>query len=323
MGGNYTEYVEDPFGENDQELLRYDVRKTMITILIYIEIITFILRVILCLCAIVVDILLIYVILKFKRLRSTVNSYIKNYAIVNMLLSVSIPITYIGLVYTHNRWEIQIELSILSLNFLFAFALGFDWLIMTFKPEYGMKIKNCYKYLTPSIYILGCVKFLIECTLGLTQGIHIEKLFVAIIYVLILLFILVLDYLNFRYKSSIRSTKAVYSLTIANIIVLCWLPMFIYHICFQKSRYDHIPAMIFRYMGFIPHWATSSVSLIILIVLVRMNKNYRMAFAKMFKRSVRDYSNEGENLDESEDEVTHTQVDSNVFYHNTTTCVKI
>ncbi|XP_018568592.1 uncharacterized protein LOC108908896 [Anoplophora glabripennis] len=324
MGSNHTEYVEDPFGDLDEEYLKYFDREPVYLALSYVVLVTSIVKIILCLCVIVVDILLIYVITKFKRLQSTVNGYIKHYAIFNILYLAASSLVYITS--TYFCLGFQIDYASLLFSFLFAFALGLDWLVMTFKPELGLKIKNGYKHLTLSIYILGCVKFLVGSGLCFTvhSSFHVaESTTLTVIYISILLFLLVLDCLNFRHRSSIRPTKTVYSLTVANIIVLFWLPMFVYRIWHKIQTYEEVTELIFWYTEFIPELISSSISIVILVVLVRANKNFRMAFAKIFKRSVRHYSNEGENLDESDDETTYPRVDSNVFYHNATTCVKI
>ncbi|KAJ8918528.1 hypothetical protein NQ315_013032 [Exocentrus adspersus] len=61
-------------------------------------------------------------------------------------------------------------------------------------------------------------------------------------------------------------------------------------------------------------WISFGAPIAVLVVLVNKNKYFRMAFAKVFKRSVRNYDVEQENLDESE---PHVASHTNISYNNT------
>lgn len=321
MDYNSTRYMDDPFGDVGEEMFPDDRRDTVYIVLYYTLLVTNVIKLILCLSTIIADILLIYAITKFRRLKSTVNCYIRHYAIFNILHLLGGPLVHLVYGEYESCLEHAVDKSALIFNFLFAFGLGFDWLTLTFKPEIGMKIGNFYKYSSLSLYVIGCLMSLGFCVLCYRDFSHLR--FLSITYLSVLLFILVLDYLTFKHKNAVRFTKPVYSLTVANIIVLFWLPAFVDIHLHELLAHKEMVQIILSFIMFIPEWLSCSISLVIVVVLVNVDKHFKMSFAKIFRKSLRNYNGDNESLDKSEGRVTYPETNSNAVYNSTTASVEL
>ncbi|CAH0555576.1 unnamed protein product [Brassicogethes aeneus] len=97
-----------------------------------------------------------------------------------------------------------------------------------------------------------------------------------------------------------EATKTVYCLTVANIFVLSWLPHFVLHYFLLIGFHAqwHVTLLITGLFGY-------ASPVVVVWILGRKNKHFKMAYNRSFKRSLSIYQNG--NLDVSDDEECKTE----------------
>ncbi|KAJ8982892.1 hypothetical protein NQ317_004322, partial [Molorchus minor] len=167
-----------------------------------------VLLLVLYLVAISAKLFLTCTILRFKRLRTRLNMCILNGCILYILHTLTLVLIPVCLSVSINGRFAQtlyiIALTFCTLYMTFAFVLALDWFTSSYKPSLLRT--------SDSNYMLS---FVYTCT-GL--------------YIIMLLFLIVINVLSKTVKLDKASIKIRYALTTANIILFSYLPLIIFHL---------------------------------------------------------------------------------------------
>ncbi|CAH1115671.1 unnamed protein product [Psylliodes chrysocephalus] len=266
----------------------------------------------LCIGVIIIDIYLIVIISRNKKLKETrTNKYVMHYAIFNILQFVSLPffeftIEIFGL-WRFFSWHVyclfgQMQDVYIVGMFLCCLALTSEWIITVYyNPNVRRVILS--KILNYSILFIYCICFqfwILNVILCYYSIYVITILLNSILYFCLVIFVLVCNCLKIKVKNP--SNKKMYSLTIATVMILTWLPLYIYHFC--AGFFDAYTFRLFILLTFfIPEYLAYGSPIIVIVLLAKLNKYYKVAFTKTCNKSVQEYTGDDEYFDESENEV--------------------
>ncbi|CAG9859585.1 unnamed protein product, partial [Phyllotreta striolata] len=265
----------------------------------------------LCVFVVIIDIYLIVVMMRNKRLRACkTNKYVLNYAIFNLLSFVALPFfaIFVELLRTVrlSSWsfyclERQVEDCSMIGLFLCCFALSFEWLITVYyNSNVNQIIIKLYTYSLHIIYAL-IFALLVLYTLLCFEVFYINIVLNIILYVILLIFILICNYL--RVKIPNPTSKKMFSLNIATVMTLCWLPLFIYHLLSSFFYRSYTLRFLLMASYFIPEILAYCSPIIVVFLLGKLNKYYKVAFIQSCCCiSNRNYSGDDESFMEDDEE---------------------
>lgn len=270
---------------------------------------------------VIADIILIVVILKHKRLQTRVNKYILHHIIGNLMYLVGSPILYIfieifrfGYGGHTSKIVYQFETSSLTLSAFFACALAVDWFVTIYKPEWLIRFKTVHDKSFYLIYIVWIVDFLINAGISLNSPGYYYIIYTSsstrILCLMAFLTILVMRFLRLFARLPSESTKIAYALTISTCITACWLPVLIFHYIYFWDGFGYgVTIIVFDIIYYLFELLSFGSSIIVCYMLGRLNKHFKMAFDRIYKRSVQTYDDD--NLDESSGAKNDTLANNN------------
>lgn len=250
------------------------------------------------------NLFLIITMIKFKRLRTHINMYILHLAIASVIsysVAVVVEILYIFILIPKiHCWSYPLEISTMCFMFLVSPIMTLEWILVTFKSSWLARTKPFFKYSIPIAYAIY-FSFWVAHFVGCTTTKETFMWSVRFVYYLSLLIMVVCDIYLTRNPVSIEASKTKYCVLVANIIVFCWLPecvlsdmvdAFFWYKWYTLILYVEILFYPFSLLG-------SMANIIVVFVLVKKDKYFKMAFSKVFKSNLSTY--EAENLDDSDD----------------------
>ncbi|CAH1115670.1 unnamed protein product [Psylliodes chrysocephalus] len=310
FGNTSLDVLDDPFEviEESESDKYYRIMRQTSTFRNIMDIIKFFL----CIGVIIIDIYLIIIICRNKKLKETkTNKYVMHYAIFNILQFISLPFFEISVeifgLWRFFSWHFyclgrQIEDVYIVGMFLCCLALTSEWIITVY---YNSIVKQfILKILDYSILIIYgiCSLFLLlNVIICYNLNYVITILLDGILYFCLVIFVLVCNCLKSKVKNP--SNKKMYSLTIATVMILTWLPLYIYHFCEGWFYRAYTFRLFIILTFFIPEYLAYGSPIIVIVLLAKLNKYYKVAFTKSCNKSVQEYTGDDEYFDESEDEV--------------------
>lgn len=173
------------------------------------------------------DLYLIVIILRKEELKPKFYQYVLHYCVhqIGFLFSASLFFKMMILskfiIYIRaNVYVVILKLKLFTFVFMYMFpvGIGIEWLCFVNNPNLGHKSKLIHDYSITILYLIGCCLFLIIYYLRYyTYYIWLEYIFTKIVYFLILSFITVCKYLQYRQNQG--NNKNSYMLTTAGILV--------------------------------------------------------------------------------------------------------
>lgn len=200
-----------------------------------------VITVILCSGATAADILLVVLMLSFKKLRCRTSCYVFHFAIFNCLYFVVTPPFFVMFEqkafssYYNSKFLctlLQTERTCLSFCFLFAFGLCFQWLVSNFNSKLGRNFSRALKYLLYVLYIIGFITFFVVVALCVTEYSEIAIKIHDTIYFLALIFCTTANILSYKYH---RGNEDDISRLQANLIVFSWIPSYVHKYLYKLS----------------------------------------------------------------------------------------
>lgn len=309
---NFSRVEEDPFAKLPTENITepsFREPSAFSMVLTYVLFTAELINFVLAIASVIADVLMIYFIFKYKRLRKDLNLYIANYAIMNLSYYVVAPILLLVHVlfsmgfsfFVHLLCYIAVlENTFLFGSFIFATLLGVEWTISFLKPELLVKYRKSHKY---KYLILYCLIAVIMMLGGLGCLFKFEFLQTLLFYSMpFVIFALVfIHYVRRRKVLGMEQLKTEYALWIFTIAVGCYVPIYLLDLILTSIgpyAYHTITLIIFLCEYILSFLATPS-PVFILYYLIKWNKHFKMAFDTTFKRSVRNYG--ADNLDDASD----------------------
>lgn len=307
---NYTDIdyvdVKDPFDYQEYDYQEYMKISSALTTF---EKITDIIELFVYTAIVTADVFLIIVILrnpKLKAIRS--NKLIMHFCIFNTILILSYPL--ISIFFPLLGWnkyfnwdfyclEVQLESTGILGLFLIGFGLSFHWFITINSQIVNPVFQKFNDNSILITYTLCLLKLIIDIPLCFLTHTGWSMLAVIILILFIIIFLLVSDC-----KIKTIDKQKNYPLTVANIIILSWMPLFILHFLSEFIRHEFMMRTFLDVIFFIPEFLAYGSPIIIIFWLGSVKKQFKSAFKKTLSRfkcsSNVDYIIDEETEDEEE-----------------------
>ncbi|XP_044754326.1 chemokine C-C motif receptor-like 2 [Coccinella septempunctata] len=259
--------------------------------------------------SVISDVLIIYFIFRYKRLKKNINLYIANYAIMNLCYYVVAPVLLLvhvlfSLGLPHFMYVFcyvsMMENTFLMSSFLFATLLAVDWTLSCVRPECLKKFHRILKIKYPIIYGYIMIVMISSC-LGCMMEYELVQSLLFYNMPLIIFALIVMHNIRRKRVLSSEHLKTEYALWIFTIAVGCFIPIYILDlILIAMGPYSyHTFTLIIFALEYILSFFSTPAPVFILYYLIKWNKYFKMAFDTTFKRAVRSYG--ADNLDDASD----------------------
>ncbi|KAG5886636.1 hypothetical protein JTB14_000998 [Gonioctena quinquepunctata] len=309
MADIFNETVDsDPLGDTSAAEYEQEVYDNVFEVFSYLNLAATTVQLLLFICVLAADIFLITIICKKKRLRTKINSYIMHFLIFDMIAILSMPVLRIFMEVT-SMWKhigyrtycisAQVETSSIMFCHLFSFGLVLEWFLTIHNPELGRKFMRFYKYSISIIYAIGTSQLLILTGLCFREDWTVRHLTESLFFFYVCIFLCICDFFSYKKKNQLDNKNS-YALTIANVMILSWLPLYLYHELLLVIDGTIISLILYSTI-FIPECLAYGCPIIMVVMLGKLNKYFQMAYDRAFKKSARNYGDDDDNLDESED----------------------
>ncbi|CAH1966691.1 unnamed protein product [Acanthoscelides obtectus] len=309
---------DDPFGDDYTS-----VSEDLFYYYYYYDVIVLILRLILCVLFVSASIFLAIVILRFKRLHTRSNIYILHMCFLHVFVY-TLPLLYF-IIYVmirghlHESAFFQTLSTTLSLYITIGFLLGVDWFVFARKPNWVGTYDRYFKYVLAFVYLI----FILEWAVAFFYSrvyhlVVLRSLVFSIFYILYITVLIVLNILKRWLFLTSASKRTEYAFIVSNITLFSFLPLLIFHTINEFTLHVSPYFNLFmHYLEPVPSTIALGHPILIVHLLGKENKYFRMAYSKMFKRSLRNYIDD--NLDDSSDRgndssanlITETRIDLN------------
>ncbi|XP_050517681.1 uncharacterized protein LOC126892218 [Diabrotica virgifera virgifera] len=249
------------------------------------------------LISILCDILLIAVILKYRRLKNRTNCYLLNFAIFHIFYVLSIPLFYciMDLFYPKGlevRWYCicsRIENFAIALLLTFIAGYGVDVVVESQQANWFPKYEKRYFYLFFFFYFFHVMIFAISANFCFKSGFqnNFNSYFLTTYYLIAVIFLL---YLGTNNKDGRLVKTKSYALNISIVILLLWLPLFMVYNLINIVKKRNVETVLWS-LAFLPEFLAYSCSMVVFWKLWKDQKQFKTAFRKIFRRevSVEDY----------------------------------
>ncbi|CAH1966690.1 unnamed protein product [Acanthoscelides obtectus] len=291
----------DPFGEDfpdasPQQFLNCNNFAT----------ISIIVRYILCILFMCANIFLATVILKFPSLQTRTNKYIFHMCILYTSFYL-LPILY-AIIRMFISWKtdgatlfVTLD-SALCLYITVAFLLSVDWFVFALVPHLEDEYDKYFNNVLVGIYIVFMIEWIYSIAFHENYHRNVTRpLRFALLYLLYILLLTVMNIMKKRMSVDFMPEDREYAFTVSNITLFSFLPTLIFHIVDELLH--HLDLKFYLYLCYIepfPSVVAMGHPALVLYTLYKKDKRFKMAFDKMFKKSMRNYR--GADLDASLDD---------------------
>lgn len=273
----------DPLQESNLTTF-YDQMKSNHETLKYFNTITEILRILLTILLILIDIFLIHIFRRHPKLTSKINQYIIHYSICHIIFLVSQSLVFdVFILFRLLRYLPRFVFGVchiiqhftILLGYLFALGIGLEWLYAVYCPNFGQYIRFIYNHSIVIFYFIGCGIYVTLVTLKLCYEWFAEFILWMIMYSCFIVFILACKYLQYRRRHLLHENN--YFLNISMVLILFWLPLYIYSELLSWAHGSHLPYTIILYTMLIPEWFAVSTPIGLVIILREHDEHVRRA----------------------------------------------
>ncbi|XP_072385183.1 uncharacterized protein [Diabrotica undecimpunctata] len=232
-----------------------------------------------------INIYFIAIICKNKNLKTIkANRYLMHCSIFNLFMWMTEPIyanimTVLRL-YPYLGWrmycvEREFETTGMIGMFLCMLGIGIEWLLVVNKINMKPFTQRLYDSSILIIYLLCIIKMIMDYIVC-NSAYYIRYNFIEHV-LLFALFVFVI-YCNIKKKK--LKAKNSYLLSVINVFVFSWIPVYCYDILLPESRSYVTINVILRVTKFIPEYLAYGSPIVIFIWLGRINKYFKAAYQK-------------------------------------------
>lgn len=246
-----------------------------------------------CFMAMSACIFLIATICRYCKLRSRTNIYILNICV---LFVIDTPM---ALLIFHGDFGsiliVQLYTTLLILYMFFGFLLGLEWLTIAIKPHWSRFFDKYQVCTIGTIYVLALTEWFL--TFLYAKKHHLVRLQLQFfVYIIVLIGSIVLNIIKQFSQQCYNFSTNSHIFTCSNIVVFSIFPLLLHHFLYFAVEFSFVIVLT----SFIPELFFIFHPVILVYVLCRSDKQFRMAYYKSF--SVLRHGYDGDNLDESQDE---------------------
>lgn len=273
---------------------------------------------------VVANIFVIYAFVRFKKLQTRLNYYVLFISINNLftaLLTIGLHTILFTNMHSDSFYIRFIEyVAQISVIFclIFTFLLTVDWFLSNNIP----KIINCYKRYWKIILSLVLICALINIFGGAIIYKNNKYLPFKINYysfhVVLLTDVILVTALNILKHIFLKNNYSSYYLTVSSIIVYSYfVTKLFYFVDLMLSNHRFLTLIVF-YLGLICFYIPMCNSIVIVYVLVKNDKNFKMVYDKLLRRSLDHYEADDFDQDSNNDQITNVnnEVESGNTYSN-------
>ncbi|KAL1497791.1 hypothetical protein ABEB36_008689 [Hypothenemus hampei] len=257
---------------------------------------TFFISIPICLVAIVVDLLLIFFILKYRAFKTRGNYYIVNFCICNIVFLATEHVVHLAMDLffggqIQSEWYctfIQLENYFLDMCIVFVAGYAVDEYIVMISSDYFLYMyKNGFKYIIGSIYLLHIVLAFIVSSVCFSSPrdikFHISFIFVTIIYAICWAIVIKIkiECRKTKFKSNLYLMQA---MSVTQFTLLFFLPLLFYYnvISIAERIITDDNLDVLRMLAFISEYLAYAATFALAYKLFKTNKFYRLAICKIF-----------------------------------------
>uniref|UniRef100_A0A6P7GUE2 Uncharacterized protein LOC114346845 n=1 Tax=Diabrotica virgifera virgifera TaxID=50390 RepID=A0A6P7GUE2_DIAVI len=311
---SYDEPIDNVFeNEDEADWERFYTWMSKVSIFITI---TEIIKFFLILGALGINIYFIVIVCRNKNLKTIkANRYLMHCSLFNLLMWVTEPIYAILMtvfrLYRYFGWGMycidrQFETIGVIGMFLCMFGIGLEWLLAVNKINMKPFIQKFYDHSILIVYLLCIMKAIIDSIIC-HHSFDIRTNYIE--HVLLFGLLAFAIYCNIKKKN--LKAKNSYLLSVINLFVFLWIPLYCYDILYDVTRYNFTMKFILRVTDFIPEYLAYGSPIVIFIWLGRINKYFKVAYRKSCScctccRAISDYSGDDETFEDSE-EIEHVK----------------
>lgn len=261
--------------------------------------------------SLIAAILILYIILRFKSLRTRTNYYLMHYAIVNIIFIIGSPCfeLLISLLIYHKSVSYSLICTFyktdgisISLILTFGFLLGVDYFIACYFDKWLNTYEQIQKFLFIAIYVLCLVEFII-IVLPCFGNIRIFSNDIGIIIYGTYVFLLTLLHIVKCCKKPEKDcADLTYAWKMSSYIIYNWTPMllFIFLLETLAPRSIALSDVFFFFMEFVLKLVMYSPPIVISFWLRTADKNFEKAYSLIFRKIARKYNQEEFNEEEDD-----------------------
>ncbi|KAG5886635.1 hypothetical protein JTB14_000997 [Gonioctena quinquepunctata] len=294
------EFEDDPFTEVDEDTLRAEDTAGNIVFYVIISLV----KLAVCLTGMAAEVFLLVVLYRFSRLRSIrLNKYILNLTILNIIYYLVAPLYSISehLVFKHYNATIfllQTQSTILILYIAFAIGLALDWYLSSCEPKFMSGYEYFHRYVFWGIYVAFVIEWIFAFIYAKNHHMIRMRIF-SVFYVSFLILLVIINMLKYTLSMKGSTLKTSHALVTTNIIFFAYFPLFIYHLIISYVTKEEILAIVL-FTEFIPNLLVLGHPIMVVYMLGRTDKFFKIAYEKSFKRSPHEVD-EGNDLDNATD----------------------
>ncbi|XP_050310683.1 uncharacterized protein LOC126746461 [Anthonomus grandis grandis] len=258
---------------------------------------TFIISIPLCLLAILIDLLLIFVILKYKAFKSRGNYYILHFAICNVVflaaehvLHLSMDLFFGGSIEVQYYCTfIQMENYFLDMCVIFLAGYALDEYIVMISSDYFLYMyKNGFRYVLGAVYPVHFILSFIVTSVCFSNiydiRFHVSFIFVTVVYVVCMAVLIKIRY-DCRKSFFNKNQNLVQSLHVTLFAMLFLLPVIFYYNVLnlaEKIVVADSDMEVLRVIAVVPEYLAYATSMALIYKLYKHKKFYKLAVCKVF-----------------------------------------
>ncbi|XP_063926640.1 uncharacterized protein LOC135140149 [Zophobas morio] len=254
------------------------------------------------------SVFLVYVYLKFEKVRRKSSVFLLHYAIGCLIDMLLLPLMTLIIVFStgswSSYWRVLCILDMLSsstyiLVFVFGTALGVFWFVENFRQHWIEKFPRFQLY-----FVIGCYVFCF-IKLGVAAfdcmgpiGVHTSHLLIAL-YCSFMVVLIIINVLVRRTPLNENQRKTKYELDISNYVVFSYAPLLLcsYALYYNFFRYHSAFFIFVEFLLFSTEFLAYSCPIVVVYLLGRKNKYFKASYNVVFKKSARSYDEEDLNAE--------------------------
>ncbi|CAG9761534.1 unnamed protein product [Ceutorhynchus assimilis] len=300
----FTDLEEDPFNPYEYEMSTQEKNYHFV-----IEYLATTIHMLLCVAILLASSLFFYAFCKFKNLQTRTNYILLHFYICittsSVLFTIILILEMIIVVFSNHRGIMVLMVltfGFVNASLVLALLLAQDWILSASNTRFAQKCQDCYKWMIGSVYLLILSHFIFFFI-----GSHHDEAAAmsagscCLVYLINGIVLIVFNVIRYKKTFSEESKQILYALNVASVYYLMSLPP----LCFvllgivvplqTGNSYDFIAIMacITYFLEFI----SFSAPVVIVYLLPRWDKNFKMAFDQVFKSAIRKYQQVDNNLE--------------------------
>lgn len=257
---------------------------------------------------IVAEAFLIYVIFKYKKLQTRLNYYILVCAIIKLteistiiLFEISYHFIEFEFLTDLFYFEYDVSCTIIILYLIFTFGLTLDWFLTNTIPQKIEIYQRYWKKVFAMFLGLGMINIVFEGIICFVEKWRINSFTTYVLMALLFMNFLLVTFINIFKAKFIKNERSNYVLIVSRIIVYSYFVAEIYR-QLEYILYNHrFIELLLIYLEIITELIKNCHPILVVYFLGKRNKDFKIAYDQIFRRTIQDYDPEDLNQESVSD----------------------